>query len=231
MAVEYTLAAQLADLGRETAAVDLEIIGQLLTVEGNLKAVAVCFFCLQHEIGHQLFPRGSLGDDLGAMVKGDGLEGEILHHIEDELLMEAAIVGTGVQNVAAVDQHDLAGLVGNDGDGELVGLGTGKLLGKYLRDGHLIEQRAVAVIIDLNDLHRPREDDADMVDLIALGKNGVFFVKGLHSSAEAMEHAIQIFVCNALKKGAFFENRKIIFQFCAYPFLIACFCAGFGFPK
>jgi hypothetical protein len=46
-----------------------------------------------------------------------------------------------------------------------------------------------------------------------------------------MEHAIQIFVCNALKKGAFFENRKIIFQFCAYPFLIACFCAGFGFPK
>ena len=115
--------------------------------------------------------------------------------------------------MAAVDQHDLAGLVGNDGDGDRGNLGAGKGLGKHLGWLNLIEKTAVAEIVDLNDLCRPREDDADVVDLRALGKNGVFFVKRLHPGAETGEHPLKILVPNAVEERTFSQNRKIFFQF------------------
>ena len=61
-----------ADLGGQTATLNLKIIGKLLTVKGDVKAVAVCFFGLQHQIGHQLFAGGALGRDLDPLVERNG---------------------------------------------------------------------------------------------------------------------------------------------------------------
>jgi len=55
--VNYAFFFQFSDLGGKTASVDLKIIGELLAVKGNVKAVAVDLFRLHQEISHKLLAR------------------------------------------------------------------------------------------------------------------------------------------------------------------------------
>ena len=126
--------------------------------------------------------------------------------------MKATAVGAGVKDVTAVDEHDLAGIVGNDGDGERVYLGTGKRLRKELGGSDTRQDASVSVIVHLNDLCRARQNDADVFGGYALGKDRIFFVKGFHLCPKATQHPQQVFFLNIAKKGAFFQNFQIFFQ-------------------
>ena len=52
---------QLADLGGQSASVYLEIVGELLAVEGDSKAVPPRFLRLDGKIGQKLLASGTLG--------------------------------------------------------------------------------------------------------------------------------------------------------------------------
>ena len=202
-ALEYPFTAQLADLHGQTAAVDLEEVCQLLAVKGDVKAVASHALGFHGKIGQQLLPRRSLGGDFDALVEQDGLGCQILHQIEDQLLMKAAVVGTGVQNVRAVDQHDLARLVCDHAHGQCRYLRAGERLGKDLRRPHFAEDTAVAVIVHLQDLCRARQHDADVLCHRPLGEYGVFLVKLRHLCTKTRQHAEQILVLDLRKQGTF----------------------------
>ena len=77
--LQDALAAQFADLGGQSAALNFKVVGELLAVKGNVKAVVSCLFGLQHQIGQQLVTGGALGGHLNALVEHNGLGGEILH--------------------------------------------------------------------------------------------------------------------------------------------------------
>ena len=85
---------QLTNLRRKTAAVNLKIIGKLLPIKGNIKAIVVGLFCVKHQVSHQFFSGGTLGCDLYPLLKHDRLGSQILHQIQDHLLMGAAVIGT-----------------------------------------------------------------------------------------------------------------------------------------
>ena len=78
-AFQNALFAQFSDLGGKTAAVNLKIVGKLLTVKGDIKGIAVHLLGAQHQIGHQLFSRASFGSDLYALMEFDRLGRKILH--------------------------------------------------------------------------------------------------------------------------------------------------------
>ena len=162
-----------ADLDRKSAAVDLKVIGKLLAVKGDLKAVAPCLFCLHGQICGQLLARGLFGGDLHALMEQDRLGGKILHQIEDQTLVEGTVVGAGMENVRGIDQHDLARLVCNDADRHGADLGAGKRLAKDLSCLKLRENASVSVVVDLYDLRRAAKDDPDVFCRRALGKNRV----------------------------------------------------------
>ena len=195
---------QFADLGRESASLDLKIVCKLLTVKGYIKAVTVAFFCLQRKIRQKLFVRGALGGDLYALMKHYSFCGKVLHKIEDELLMKAAVVGTGVKNMVTVYKHYLAGLVSYDRHGQCLHLSAGECLGKYVRGVYFGEYTAIAVVIYLYHLYRPRKHDADIFGGCAFGKDGVFFVEGLNSCAKTSQHFYKVVVVNAFEKRTFF---------------------------
>ena len=84
---------------RAAASVDLKVVGKLLTVKGNVKAVAVRFFGLYGQVRKQLFSGCALGGHLRTLVEGDRLFGKVPHEIEDQLPMKGTAVFAGVQNV------------------------------------------------------------------------------------------------------------------------------------
>ena len=67
--VDKTIFFHFADLGGETASLDLKIIGKLLTVKGDIKAAAVMLFCFRRKIGQQFFSGGTLGRNFDALMK------------------------------------------------------------------------------------------------------------------------------------------------------------------
>ena len=102
----------------QTAAVDFEIVGKCLAIVGNIKAVAASLFGFLGQVGHDLIARGALGNDFYLLMEKDGFARKVLHHIEDQLLVKAAAIRAGMQNMAALDQHDLTWLVCYHRNGE-----------------------------------------------------------------------------------------------------------------
>ena len=60
IAVYETFLFHFTYLGGESASVDLEVIGELLTVKGNIKRSLPRFLHLKRQVREQLFPCGAL---------------------------------------------------------------------------------------------------------------------------------------------------------------------------
>ena len=114
-------------------------------------------FDLKGEICDQLFSGRSLRCDLYPLVEGYRFHSEIPHKIEYQLLVEAAVVVAGVEDVRAVDEHDLGGLVCNDAHGHLVNFCAGECLAEDLAIGMLGEDASVAEIVDLDNVNGSRK--------------------------------------------------------------------------
>ena len=76
--------------------------------------------------------------------------------------MKSAVVLTGVQDMGAFDQHDLAGLAGDDGDGQTGAFRAGKCLREELRGLDVRDDASVAVKVHLYDLCLAGQYDADV---------------------------------------------------------------------
>jgi len=188
MALDNAFFFEFADLGRQTAAVDFEIVGKCLAVVGNIKAVFARLSCFLGKIGHDLIARGALGNDFYLLMEKDGFVCEVLHHIEDQLLVKAAVVRAGMKDMTALDQHNFTRLVCYHRNGECCHFGAGKSFGKYVRFFHVREDASIAVVVDLHDLYRSRKHDTDVAGRGAFGEDGVFFIKAFDSCTKAGEH-------------------------------------------
>ena len=70
-AFQNSLVAQFAYFGRKTASVDLEIIGQLLSVKGYQKGRRARLFLALSEVTQKFFARCALGGNLQSSVEHD----------------------------------------------------------------------------------------------------------------------------------------------------------------
>ena len=210
--IENPLFFEFSDLGGKTASVNHEEIGKLLSVKRDLKGIASRLLRLHVEICKQFFARGSLGGDLKALMKKDRFHRKLLHHIEDQLLMEAAIIMAGVQDVRAINQHNFSRLIGYKADRKRARFRAGKFLRKNLRGGNFTEDTSVSVIVHLHHLHGARQNDADVSCGGAFGKDRIFFIEIIHARAQTNEHTEQILLPDIGEKRAFFQNLQIFFQ-------------------
>ena len=63
---------------------------------------------------------------------------QVFHQIEDQLLMKSAVVMAGVEDMIAIYEQDLAGLVCDNADGKSPCFGAGKSSAKR-SDGYISE--------------------------------------------------------------------------------------------
>ena len=75
MAFDNAFFFEFADLDRKTATLNFKIVGKLLAIVGNLKAVTVFLFGFLRKIGQKLVTCAALGDHLDLLVKTDGFVG------------------------------------------------------------------------------------------------------------------------------------------------------------
>ena len=108
--------------------------------------------------------------------KSFGLFRQIFHQIENQLPVEKALVGAGIQNMPAVDQHDLTGFVGNHRYRHGRHFRAGELFAEYLSRSQLRQNTPVAVIVHTDHLYGAGEHDPQILGRGSLGKDGVFFV-------------------------------------------------------
>ena len=132
VALKNSFFSELAYFGRKTASVYLKIVRKFLTIKGYIKIRTVCLFGFSHKIGKELVFGCALGGYLYLLVKKDRFYSEVLHKIEYQILMEYAIVFAGVQNMAAIYEHDFARLVCNDRNRKGSDLCAGKGFCKHL---------------------------------------------------------------------------------------------------
>ena len=76
-----SLAFELTYFGGESAALDLEVICELLAVEGDIEAAASRGFGANGEVSEELIARCALRGDLYALVEAEILPCKILHNI------------------------------------------------------------------------------------------------------------------------------------------------------
>ena len=118
--------------------------------------------------------------------------------------MEAAVIVAGMEDMGAVDQHDLARLTHDHADGKRGRFRAGEGFRKDLRGGKLAEDASVSVVVHLHDLHGARQNDADKLRGRALGENRVLLIEKFHPRAQANEHTEQVFLLDFRKKRTFF---------------------------
>ena len=75
MAFDHAFFFEFADLDRKTAAIDFEIVGKLLAVIGNFKAMTFFLFGFLRKISQKLVSCATLADHLDLLVKTDGFVG------------------------------------------------------------------------------------------------------------------------------------------------------------
>ena len=73
------LSAKLSYLSRESAAINLKVVGKLLAVIGDIKALGSELICFQLEVREQLFSRSPLRGYLKTVMEINALCRKILH--------------------------------------------------------------------------------------------------------------------------------------------------------
>ena len=105
-AFQKAFPAQLTDLGGQAAAVDLQIICQLLPVIGDGEGGAALELGLVQQVSHQLFPGASPGGNLDLLIEDDVFHGHQLQQIEDDLTGLAAVKGVCLFDTTALEEEN-----------------------------------------------------------------------------------------------------------------------------
>ncbi len=204
---------QLTNFGGKPASLYLKVIRKLLTVKGDFKTPAICLVGTKHKVSHKLFAGASFGGYLDFLMKHYVFHRKGFHKVENKLLVKAAVIGAGVQDMTYIYKHNFRRLCGNGAQGNVLHLGTGKGFGKHLaRYGHS-HNASVTVKVGFHHLHPAGKDYADVFCRIALGDYGVFFVEKLHPCSKAGKHPKQVFCFDTVKKRAGIKNIQIFFHF------------------
>ena len=108
---------KLADFCRHGTAVNTEIVRKSLTIIGDCERTGFILLGLHKQVGHQLFPGGSVGCDFDFLVEHEILGCYHPKKIEDDSAVKGTGTGAADRNSAAVDKHDLAVLRSGHTDG------------------------------------------------------------------------------------------------------------------
>ena len=106
--------------------------------------------------------------------------------------MERASVLAGVQNMRAVDEHDLALLRSRHGHGHNTLTGTRESLAEELSRTHVSENAPVSKVVRAADLRTSREHDPNKSCGISLAEHRVFFIIAVDVRTKAVEHLHEI---------------------------------------
>lgn len=201
----------LAQLVGHSAAVNAQVIRQLLTVEGDIECPAAVLCCLKGQIAEQPAP-----DALGAGVQDapgqaqafPGGDGE---HIADQPVMEAAGVGADGEHALGVQKQYRRRLCGNGADHQLFAGQAGVVFRKDLPCAYLIQNAAVAPDIIILDGYAAGEHHAHGGDGLSLPADELAPLIGFRCRLQAAQHALDILRRDAPEQIGLGQKKRIHF--------------------
>ena len=96
VAFKEAFVSELAYFCGQTASVNLEVVGELLSVVGDIKASASGFFGFYGKVSQKLFSCCFLCGVLDLLVEINGFCCKVFHKIEYKLLMKSAMIRAGM---------------------------------------------------------------------------------------------------------------------------------------
>ena len=193
-----------AQLLGEGAAVKVEVVGQLLAVEGKVELHAARLNGLAGQVGQQPPPHG-----LGGGAEDAAGEGKVLFHGDTEQVPQQAVLpavfGVGAGKGSRVQKQHLAVCRREDIHhqrlpAERIGLGKGLPL------AHLAEDAFAAPEVDALDVDGTPQHDADLMHGVAGVEDGLAAGKGFPPQAAVVLHLVDVGLGQALKQ----KNRVIV---------------------
>ena len=151
MVAQNTFPLHLAQFIGHGAAVNAQIVGKLLPVEGDRKAVAAAAFGLLRKIGEQPAPNGFGRGVQTAAGKSEVFLGRDLQEVLNQFVVVGAGALTGGDQLPCVQEQNAALLAGDYGHHQRLSRDAGIGLRKKLARIHMTENGLVSPqIVDLN---------------------------------------------------------------------------------
>lgn len=207
------LIAHFAKLFGERAAVEVEIIGEGLTVEGDRKGTAPGLSRLVREVEQQPTPDGLGAGAEDALRQGKVfVEGDVEKIVVQHLLPAALRVGCAEQAVEVEEQH-LRVLVGDGVYHHRLGtIGVG--LGEDLPGRDVAQDTLVAPEVDVLDVDTAGQNDAQLMHRFAGAENRLTLCELLLPGAAVLPHLLERFIPDAPEQGRLnllhFEIRPLL---------------------
>lgn len=197
---QQPLALHPRQLAAHGAAVHAQIVGQLLAVVGDVKAVLPGAF---HALGKVRHEPGA--NALRRRVQDALRELQILgrahgQQVLDELGVKRAGVRAGREHLADVQKQHLGVLRGGHADEQRLARDAGIGLGKHLTGADVAEQTVVAPDVVIADHGHAGEHHAELFGRRALGENGLAPVVVLLHRAETLQQQRQLIGADAAKE-------------------------------
>lgn len=188
--VQQTLAAHAAELRGKRAAVHAEVIGELLAVERDRKAVAARADRLHREVGEQ-----AAADRFRRGVEDAPGKREILlradeQKVADELRVAGAGLRAGRKQVRRVQEKRRRILCRDDVHHQRLIRHAGVRLRENLPRPHAVQNALAAPCVVALDVHAAREDEPDRLGAVAgAAEHRALFVLPPHGSEAAEQPA------------------------------------------
>lgn len=182
----------LAQLVRHGAAVNAQVIRQLLAVEGDIERPAAVLGRLKRQVAEQPTP-----DALGAGVhdapgQAQAFSGGNGEHIADQPVMEATGVGADGEHAIGAQKQHLCWLSSHRADHQPLAGQAGVVFRKDLPCAHPIQNAAVAPEIIILDGYAAGEHHAHGSDGLPLPADELAPLIGFRCRLQAAQHAFDI---------------------------------------
>lgn len=188
--IQQALLPQPAERGGHGAAFDAEVVGQLLPIEGDGKAVAPGEGGLLRQVGEQLFAGRAPGKVTEAAAEQQVFVRQHGQHVFDQLRVAGTALAAGGYHPAVVEQQDraLRGRLHGDGQRHPAARRAGESFGEEVARHEFRNDRPGPRDVLPEHLRPAGEQDADPVGGLACEQDHLPRDKAFSTRVQAAEH-------------------------------------------
>ena len=208
---EQSFVAHFRELGAHGAAVNGEIVGELLAIEGDGKACGPGAHAFGGEIAGELGAGGAGGEQAELLHEDAIFVGEHVEQILHDEAVEGAGVGADGEHAPRLEECDDA--VADADDICQHGPAGGRNVGfaEEIPWREVGDDGVVAPVIVALDVQLSFEHDGDLRKLLALTENGFAFFVGASLSLQTVEHTGDVVGIDAAKERGLLQLKQMIF--------------------
>ena len=106
--------------------------------------------------------------------------------------MKSAVVTAGVKDMATINEHNIAGLSGNNGDRKRFRFRASESFAEHFSGAADRKQASVSVVIHLQNLGGTGKHNPDILGRFAFRQDGVLLIKLYYFRPQAPQHTQQV---------------------------------------